>query len=265
MGNQNNTWENLFLNAFSRSFLPTDKLQEIPEVVIVGLGILENNQKRLLKPLSKTRKVGQFYVGEYRGTPIAVVCQDMGSLAMEVTLRVLSKTRAKTVIGVGFVGGLQSSIEVGNVVLPTSAKRGEGTTQYYAAQDVQALPTSAVQDALEKALPAETHLHKGPVFTTAALIKEDDDFISNLNRESFLGIECETSALFLIGQFCGMQTGAVLVATDNPLTKRLWLDEGAEKEISRGLSQSITAAYNAAQILSAQSSGASQGKSRFRF
>jgi uridine phosphorylase len=264
VNNQNGQWEQLFLDAFSRSYLPSDKLSDIPEVVIVGLGILENNQKQLLKPLNKVKKVGQFYVGEYHGVPLAVVCQDMGALATEVTLRVLTKTRAKTVIGVGFVGGLQSSIEVGNIVLPTSAKRGEGTTKYYAPEEVAAVPSMAVQEALEKSLPPETHVHKGPVFTTAALIRESEEFISKLSSEGVFGIECEMSALFLISQMFGIQSGAILVVTDNPLLKRLWLDPGAEKEISRGLSQSITAAYNAAEALETQH-GAPHSKSRLHF
>ncbi|MCW4010392.1 MAG: hypothetical protein NWF05_07205 [Candidatus Bathyarchaeota archaeon] len=265
MQNREGSWEEKFLDAFSRGCLPKDKRQDIPEVVLVGLGIQRNNEELLLKPLSKVKKTGQFYIGKYNEVPLAVVCQDMGALATEITVRVLSKTPAKVIVGVGFAGALQGSIKMGDVILPTAAMRGEGTTRYYAPENVAAAPSAAIQETLEKALPQETPVHKGPVYTTAALIKEETQLISKLNREGILGIECETSALFLISQLCGIQAGAVLAVSDNPFLNQLWLDSGANKQIRRGLSQSVKAAYDAAETLSANYNTPQQGKSRRLF
>jgi uridine phosphorylase len=265
MERKGETWENLFLEAFSNNFISRDMREKIPEVVIVGLGLQEGDGKQLLGPLRKVKKVGQFYVGKYKDVPLAVICQSMGSLATEVTLRVLTKTSAKMVVGVGFVGALQPNIKVGSIILPTLAQRGEGTTGYYTSKEVEAVPSPAVLDALEKVLNQKTRFYKGSVFTTAALIKEDEQLISKLNSEGVLGIECETSALFLISKLYGIHSGAVLVATDNPFLKLLWLDPGAGRELKKGFSQTIKAAYDAAEVLITKSSETSTGERRRSF
>lgn len=263
MERKDENWEQLFLEAFSNNLVPRDKREEIPEVVILGMGL--QGDESLLKPLRKTKRVGQFYVGKYNDVPLAVICQSMGALPTEVTLRVLTKTPAKTVVGVGFVGALQSNIDVGSIILPTLAQRGEGTTNYYASREVEAVSDLTVQEALEKFIPKNTCFHKGPIFTTAALVKEDETLISKLNNTGVLGIECETSALFIISKLYDIRSGAILVVTDNPFLKQLWLDPGAGQKLQKGFSQAINTAYAAAESLSIKGSETSNSKIRNTF
>jgi uridine phosphorylase len=243
-------WEQIILEAICGTFIPKEQREVIPEIVIVGLGLPDVFKREITKPLWKSKKIGQFYVGTYGGVPLAVICQSVGSLATEITIRVLTKTRAKIVIGVGLVGGLQKDITVGRAILPTLALRGEGTTSYYASKNVEAIPNHVVQAALEKALASNMDFHKGVVFTTAALIKEDDKFINKLSNDGVIGIECETSALFLISKLYGINAGAVLLVTDNPLLKLIWSDPSIGKKLGACFSQVVKTAYEAARFLS---------------
>lgn len=245
-------WEQRILEATTEMFIPRNRLNEIPDTVILLLGLPNSLQSKLSKTLRKTKRIGQFRVGTYCDVPIAVVCQSIGSINTEIILRVLTRTRAKTVIGVGFVGALQNNISIGSFILPTLALRGEGTTAYYAPQEVQAVPSPMVQTAIENAMPSDVSFHKGKVFTTAAMIKEEDALITRLARDGVLGIECETSALFLISKIYGINAGAILQVTDNPLLKIVWSDPRFKRELLEGSSQLVRVVYEAAKNLSAK-------------
>jgi uridine phosphorylase len=242
-------WEEIFLEAFSDNFIPRAKRKDVPQVVIAGLGVLGGSGSELIKPLSKAKKIGQFYAGTYRGVPLAVICQSVGSLATEVTVRVLTRTRARTIIGVGFVGALQKDIAIGDIILPTLAYRGEGTTKYYAPEEMKAIPSPVVQTTLEKALGPKVHVHKGTVFTTGALFRENDDLTTKLSGDGVLGIECETSALFLISKLHNIDAGAILLVTDNPILRLLWSNSDVTKRLERRVSEVVKAAYETARTL----------------
>jgi len=242
-------WEHLFLEEFSNNVIPKDKRDAIPETVILGLGFKNGYEERLAKPLHRSKKIGQFHVGTYNDLPMATVCQSMGSLNTEVVVRVLTKTPVRSVVGVGLAGALQKDIGVGSIILPTLALRGEGTTDYYAPKDIEAVPSSTVQNALAEALGESAVFHKGSVFTTGALIKEDDEIICKLNKEGVLGIECETSVLFLVSRLYGIDSGAILLVSDNPLLKILWCDPGMTREFEKGFAQVVKAAYEAASTI----------------
>lgn len=242
-------WENILLQAIMNGFVKEEKRKDIPPVVIVGLGLPRFFREKLVGFLRKTREVGKFHVGKYHDTDLAVVFQGVGSVDAEITTRVLAGIGVRTVIGVGLVGGLQANIDIGSIILPTHALRGEATTSYYASKDFKAVPSPLVQAALERAVGSKTVLHEGKIFTTPVMIKEDNDLISRLSGEGVLGIECECSTMFVVSKLHGVEAGAGLLVTDKPVEKLVWSSPQVGERIAKGFPILAEAAFEAARSL----------------
>lgn len=247
------SWESILLEAVCGSYIPNEGRGEIPETVLISLGLPDILRKALENPLQKVKKIGKFLVGSYDEIPIGLFHQGLGSLPTEIIVRVLTKTPARNVIGVGLVGGLQEDVVVGDVILPTLSIRGEGTTSYYAKRNMMAIPNPKIQNVLERTMASDLKIHKGEVFTTSAFIKEDDNLITRLHEDGVLGIECETSVLFLISRLYGLDSGAILLVTDNPFLKVIWTDSSVGESIEKGFAKMTKAAYKAIMHLSYES------------
>ena len=124
---------------------------------------------------------------------------------------------AKLAVGVGYVGGLQADIELGDIVIPNYAYRGEGTSKYYFDEKYEAKPFKKLFERLvENTRKEGFEPHVGKIYTTDSFHMETEEFIKKLNKEGYLGIEMEVSALFSIADWHKKCAAAILVVTDNP-------------------------------------------------
>jgi uridine phosphorylase len=221
---ESRSWEDIILEEAISWFCSREDLQKITKFVIIGLGI---NVKPILKYLSDIKEIGQqridrkFHIGYYKGIPISVIYQRGGAPQTEFIVRVLAESPARTLIGIGACGGLQERVEIGDIIIPTAAVRGEGTTGYYAPKEIPAIPDFHIVEAFANiARKEKARYHLGPVWTTSASIKETEQLIEECNRLGILGIDMETSALFLLSSLHGLKSAAILAVSDHPLRKQ---------------------------------------------
>lgn len=144
----------------------------------------------------------------------------------------------KNLIYTGSIGGLAPGMEVGDVVFAKSAERGDGASIYFSPifEPAHACPDlmETVRPFLQSVVEKEgIQFFEGQIFTTDSLAAETVDFLTTLQMQKFLGIEMETSALFVVARCSGMHAVAAHVVSDLPLAGKTLFDKLTKKEKER--------------------------------
>jgi AMP nucleosidase len=150
---------------------------------------------------------------------ISIINFGMGSPTAATVMDLLSAINPKAVLFVGKCGGLKKINNVGDLILPIAAIRGEGTSNDYFPPEVPALPAFALQKAISTTI---RDYHKdywtGTVYTTNRRVWEhDEDFKNYLRRIRAMAIDMETATIFCAGFYNKIPTGALLLVSDQPM------------------------------------------------
>jgi uridine phosphorylase len=236
-------WEEIFLKEAIQWVVGEGNLNEISEHVVVGLG---GGLDELVGRLEDKRLVGgSVYTGTYKACRVSVVARYAGPMGVESLIRVLGLRRAKTVIGVGWCGGLQERVNIGDIVIPVVSIRGENLTDYYAPREVPAMADHDVLSALietSQSLGCKSLI--GPIISTPMQLKETEELINKWSKLGLLGVECECSTLFLLSQLEGIKAGASLAVSDSPLKKQTHTsDKTLDEKQKEAFSNATTIAF----------------------
>jgi AMP nucleosidase len=137
----------------------------------------------------------------------------------------------------GKCGGLKRKNQIGDLILPIAAIRGEGTSNDYLPPEVPALPAFELQRAVSTMIRDLSHDYwTGTVYTTNRRVWEHDDrFRDLLRRTRSMAIDMETATIFAAGFANHISTGALLLVSDQPI-----IPEGVKTEAS---DQAVTGNY----------------------
>lgn len=150
---------------------------------------------------------------------ITIINFGMGSANAATIMDLLSAIDAKAVLFLGKCGGLKKKNELGDLILPIAAIRGEGTSNDYFPPEVPALPAFSLQ----KAISTTIRNHKkdywtGTIYTTNRRVWEHhDEFKDYLRKIRVMGIDMETATIFITGFYNQIPTGALLLVSDQPM------------------------------------------------
>lgn len=148
---------------------------------------------------------GRFFVaGPAIGAPMAVLCMEK-----------LIALGAKRIILFGWCGAICKNLEIGDILLPTRAKSGEGTSRYYPLAD-PAVPTADLRDHLARIYEKSTiQVNPGCVWSTDAVYREDRRMLQALSlKNKVVAVDMEFSALCTVACFRKIEFVAVLVVSD---------------------------------------------------
>lgn len=245
-------WSEILLQEALKWHLGSqDNTNRISKFVILILG---GNVERILPYFDDdhVEKIGNFYNASVHETTVSVASTNMGSPGVEAVMRALSKTNAKYIIALGWAGALQEYMNIGELLIPTLAERGESTTGYYVRSDCLAKPDLGLVKKIEKLLQEYKYRHHlGPVYSTAAQFNERERFISRLNKENLLGIEMECSTLFVLSRIQRQKSAAILTISDSPLKKESHiLDKRFEEKEESGFRHATDVAFKLIRDLS---------------
>ena len=150
---------------------------------------------------------------------ISIINFGMGSATAATVMDLLSAIKPKAVLFLGKCGGLKHRAELGDLILPIAAIRGEGTSNDYFPPEVPALPAFALQKAISTTIrEAERDYWTGTVYTTNRRVWEhDEDFKAHLKKIRALAIDMETATIFMTGFYNEITTGALLLVSDQPM------------------------------------------------
>lgn len=150
---------------------------------------------------------------------ITIINFGMGSASAATCMDLLSAIKPKAVLFLGKCGGLKKKNEVGDLILPIAAIRGEGTSNDYMPPEVPALPSFALQKAISTTIrDYDRDYWTGTCYTTNRRVWEhDDDFKEYLSSLRAMAIDMETATIFTVGFVNEIPTGALLLVSDQPM------------------------------------------------
>ena len=150
---------------------------------------------------------------------ITMINFGIGSANAATVMDLLSGIDPKAVLFLGKCGGLKRKNQVGDLILPIAAIRGEGTSNDYLPEEVPALPAFSLQKALSTTIrDFNRDYWTGTVFTTNRRVWEHDTkFKKYLRKTRSMAIDMETATIFTVGFVNEIPTGALLLVTDQPM------------------------------------------------
>ena len=155
-------------------------------------------------------------VGALDGTPAAVAKLSAGASWTVMTLEELIAGGGRTILIGGAVGSLQPHVLIGHNVVPTGARREEGTSYHYAGPEHEAAASGpATQALLEAARNGSRPVHQGRVWSTDAPYREFRGKVRRYAAEGDLGVEMETSAVMTLAAVRGVDIGLILTVSDH--------------------------------------------------
>lgn len=193
-----------------------------------------------------SRLTGAEIVGRDRPMPsatidgITMINFGMGSANAATVMDLLSAYVPKAVLFLGKCGGLKKKNQLGDLVLPIAAIRGEGTSNDYLPPEVPALPAFALQRAVSTMVRDLEHDYwTGTVFTTNRRVWEhDEDFKEHLRKLRCMAIDMETATVFAAGFANSIPAGALLLVSDQPMIPEGVKTEASDKVVSASFVES---------------------------
>ena len=151
---------------------------------------------------------------------ITLINFGMGSPNAATVMDLLSAVKPKACLLLGKCGGLKRKNNLGDLILPIAAIRGEGTSADYFPPEVPALPAFNLQKAVSTTVRDHGRDYwTGTVYTTNRRVWEHDEkFKAYLRLIRVMAIDMETATLFSAGFYNKIPTGALLLVSDQPMT-----------------------------------------------
>ena len=173
---------------------------------------------------------------------ITMINFGMGSANAATVMDLLSALPPQAVLFLGKCGGLKKKNQLGDLILPIAAIRGEGTSNDYLLPEVPALPAFAMQRVISTMIRDLGHDYwTGTVYTTNRRVWEHDEaFKDYLRKLRCMAIDMETATIFAAGFANSISCGALLLVSDQPM-----IPEGVKTEAS---DMQITSNYVEAHI-----------------
>jgi len=151
---------------------------------------------------------------------ITIINFGMGSATAATVMDLLTAIKPKAVLFLGKCGGLKTRAQIGDLILPIAAIRGDGTSNDYFPPEVPALPAFALQKAISTTIRDgfARDYWTGTVYTTNRRVWEHDaKFKKYLRKLRCLAIDMETATVFMTGFFNEITAGALLLVSDQPM------------------------------------------------
>lgn len=150
---------------------------------------------------------------------ISIINFGMGSANAATIMDLLSAIKPKACLFLGKCGGLKKKNEIGDLILPIAAIRGEGTSNDYLPAEVPALPAFALQKAVSTTIRDMEHDYwTGTVYTTNRRVWEyDEPFKDYLRKLRCMAIDMETATIFTTAFSNKIPAGALLLVSDQPM------------------------------------------------
>lgn len=171
---------------------------------------------------------------------ITIINFGIGSPNAGLIIDLLEAINPKAVLFLGKCGGVRTGKnQIGDLILPIAAIRGEGTSNDYLPAEVPALPAFALQKAISTTIrDYERDYWTGVVYTTNKRLWEHrEDFRRRLRDLRCHAIDMETATIFVAAFKNRMPAGALLLVSDMPMTHDGIKTEASDKQVTANFAQ----------------------------
>jgi len=137
---------------------------------------------------------------------------------------------AREIIFFGSCGAISQNAKIGDIIVPACSIIDEGVSKHYNGQwlkasknwpenyegeDAIAYPSDNLTKIIKNELSKNgLNFKSGMIWTTDAAFMETHEKVKYFQQRGALGVEMETSALFTVGNYRGVETSAILVVSD---------------------------------------------------
>lgn len=185
-------------------------------------------------------KFGVEVIGEDRQMPnasasgVTIINFGMGSPNAATVMDLLSAIEPEAALFLGKCGGIKSKNQLGDLLLPIAAIRGDGTSNDYMPPEIPALPAFSLQRAISSVIKkAGRDYWTGTVYTTNRRVWEyDDRFKEYLSKTRAMAVDMETSTIFTVGFANSIPAGALLLVSDQPMISTGIKTEKSDKMVT---------------------------------
>lgn len=166
---------------------------------------------------------GRFFVVNDTDSRVGINCLGTGPSATAAQLELQAELGVRNALLIGTAGGLTSDQAPGDVVLPSSAVRADGTSDHYAPSDRLARPDRELAERFNARLETDGIAGQtAPCWTTAAVFRTTAAEIAYYREHGVRAVEEEVAALFTVGAARGLRTAAALVLDGIPTPDGSW-------------------------------------------
>lgn len=189
------------------------------------------------------------YRVNYNGKFIAVFMLRVGAPCAALQLEEIIAMGLEKVLVMGSCGVLDSSIKLGDLIIPTSGIRDEGTSYHYApaANEINA-NRHLVQILATKLTELGIHHNLGKVWTTDAVYRETKDKMLSRKADGCIAVDMEFTALQAVANFRGIDFCQIFYSEDN-LDSVCWEARGSVVNESIATNNFISIGLNCATII----------------
>jgi len=153
---------------------------------------------------------------DYDGRRLVVAHPRVGAPMAAAMLELCIALGCRKFVACGGAGVLDSAIGVGNVVVPNSAIRDEGTSYHYLPAGREIAPGARAVAAIRKTLRRNNVEYMvGKTWTTDGLYRETREKMLLRRAEGCLTVEMEAAAFFAVAKFRGVEFGQILYGGDD--------------------------------------------------
>lgn len=153
------------------------------------------------------------------GRPLTIQSTGMGGPSAAIVIAELAELGARTLVRVGTCGGLDPSLELGDLLVVTAAMAGDGTSRALAGAP-RVSPDAGLLTALREAGGARA----GTVLSTDLFYDTAPGSEEGWRQQGAMAVEMETATLFALAARRRLRAAALLIVTDLLLPTRRRID-----------------------------------------
>jgi uridine phosphorylase len=130
----------------------------------------------------------------------------------------LARLNVSQIIRLGTCGAVSPNLNVGDIILVDAAIRGEGTSKCYIEESFPAVASFELLEMIKNSMRARGVSFKiGHVWTTDGRFVERDDLMERYSEAGVLGVDMESSALYVVSKLKGISALSINLVTDKPI------------------------------------------------
>jgi len=166
------------------------------------------------------------HTGDYEGIKVTTINGGRFAADTSITTEILCNAGVKAIIRLGSCGVLKEDIKIGDLVVATSALRGEGVTQYYADpsyvpeadKELSAQCSELAGGMLQSQGLLENTVHEGCCWTTDAILKETREHVGKAIEGGAIAVDMVSAAFLTIAHQYKIPAAVILAVSDNVIT-----------------------------------------------
>ena len=166
-----------------------------------------------------------FWTGEFEGKKVTVGNGGMYAPDTALVTEILCTGGINYFIRLGSCGALKAEINVGDIIIPDFAIRGDGVTRSYVKDDFIPNSDNNLNDILFTLASKKLKCHKGGLWTTDAILKETKEVVNPVIEKGAIAVDMVTSPFLTITNVYNKKAAAILAVSDNIITGEIGFED----------------------------------------